>query len=219
MSTAIRTGPSSGIECTPRRNARDPASKPSEPAPSPPVAEELDSLVAACREGDQTAFRRLYDLCQPRVYRLAARMVGRQQAADVSQQTFLQAFRELRQFKGRSAFNTWLYRLAVNESLQYLRRSRRWNYVSLDWEPSDEANWSESMVQRELLEMALARIDPKLRALFLLREVDGLSYAEIAAATGTPAGTVGSRLNRARRALRTQLSDPDRAFTRQGANR
>jgi RNA polymerase sigma-70 factor (ECF subfamily) len=134
-------------------------------------------------------------------------MVGLQDAADVTQQVFLQAFRSLEKFNGRSRFDTWLYRLAVNESRQHLRRNRRWRYHALDWEPMDESHHGEDAERKEVLEQALARIDPELRSIFLLREVEGLSYHDIAEALQIPEGTVGSRLNRARRELRQILSD------------
>jgi RNA polymerase sigma-70 factor (ECF subfamily) len=138
---------------------------------------------------------------------LAVRMVGLQDAADVTQQVFLQAFRSLKQFNGRSRFETWLYRLAINESLQHLRRNRRWRYHALDWEPMDDSHDEENSERRDLLEQALARIDPELRSIFLLRESECLSYRDIAEALEIPEGTVGSRLNRARRELRQILSD------------
>lgn len=167
----------------------------------------LLEIVAACRQGDCSAPRRLYDACHHRVFRLAVRMVGYQDAADVTQQVFLQAFRTLEQFTGRSRFETWLYRLAVNESLQHLRRNRRWRYHALDWEPMDESNHGEDAERKEFLEQALSQIDPELRSIFLLREVEGLSYHDIAEVLQIPEGTVGSRLNRARRELRQILSD------------
>lgn len=167
----------------------------------------LLDVVEACRQGDRTALRQLYDACHQSVFRLAVRMVGLQDAADVTQQVFLQAFRSLEQFGGRSRFETWLYRLAVNESLQHLRRNRRWRYHALDWEPMDESQHGEDAERKEILEQALARIDPELRSIFLLREVEELSYRDIADALQIPEGTVGSRLNRARRELRQILSE------------
>ena len=167
----------------------------------------LATVVSACQNGDRSAFRQLYDSCQQRVFRLAVRIVGLEEASDVTQQVFLQAFRSLCQFNGRSRFETWLYRMAVNESLQHLRRMRRWRYHVLDWEPMDESHPGEDNAKKELLEHALARIDPELRSIFLLREVEGLSYRDIAEALSIPEGTVGSRLNRARRELKQHLSD------------
>ena len=99
-----------------------------------------------------------------------------------------------------------MYRLAVNESLQHLRRNRR-KYRTLDWEPLDESQQPDGGEKKELLELALARIDPELRSIFLLREIEGLSYGDIAEALQIREGTVGSRLNRARRELKQHLSD------------
>lgn len=165
-----------------------------------------DQFVAGCRVGDHDSQRRLYEACLPMVYRLAVRMVGMQDAADVAQQVFLQAFSRLHQFDGQSKFETWLYRLAVNESLQHLRKRRRWNQPSLDHEPADESpGRDKDREHKELLEQALARIDPQLRSMFLLRESEGLSYRDIAEALEIPEGTVGSRLNRARRELQEHL--------------
>jgi len=189
-----------------RRNRHAAASKQVEVEPCPAEGEPLAAIVAACQSGDHTAFRQLYDGCCQKVFRLVVRMVGMEDAADVTQQVFLQAFRSLGQFHGQSRFETWLYRLTVNESLQHLRRKRRWKHQPLDWEPSTASHHEEKTERKELLERALAQIDPELRAIFLLREVDDLSYHDIAEALQIPAGTVGSRLNRARRELQKQLS-------------
>lgn len=166
----------------------------------------LAAIVAGCRQGDRAAQRGLYDVCQDRVYRVAVRMVGRQEADDITQQVFLQAFRSIGQFQGQSRIETWLYRLTVNECLQFVRRNRRWRFASLEWEPTDGSNRREEREQRELLDEALARLDPELRSIFVLKEVEQLSYREIAEAVQIPEGTVGSRLNRARRELQQHLS-------------
>jgi RNA polymerase sigma-70 factor (ECF subfamily) len=171
------------------------------------IDDDPDRLVAGCRAGERDSQRRLYDACSPRVYRLAARMVGEQDAADVTQQTFLRAFSHLNQYDGNARFETWLYRLAVNESLQHLRRRRRMNQTSsLDYDPPDTSRRSENTEQKELLEQALSRLDPQLRSIFLLRESEELSYREIAEALDIPEGTVGSRLNRARSELKQHLT-------------
>lgn len=166
-----------------------------------------DAVITACQNGDRGAQRHVYDSCHGVVFRLAVSIVGLQDAADVTQQVFLQAFRSIGQFQGRSRFETWLYRLAANEALQHLRRNRRRKNQSLDWEPMDRTRDSEHVERKEMLEQALARIDPELRSIFLLREVEGLSYRDIADTLAIPEGTVGSRLNRARRELRQHLGD------------
>ena len=169
-------------------------------------AEPLDDLVFASRRGSREAQQRLYECCHQRVYRLLVRMVGRSDADDLLQQVFLQVFRTLKQFSGQSRFETWLYRVSVNESLQHLRKQRRRRWVSLesdfmDREPDQERDFD----HKELMEHALARLEPELRSLFLLREVEKQSYAEIAAALQIPEGTVASRLSRARQLLKQYL--------------
>lgn len=165
-----------------------------------------DEVVAAAQHGDRDAQWQLYESSHQNVYRLMVRMAGVQDADDLTQQVFLQAFRKLGQFSGQAAFGTWLYRLAVNEALQFLRRDRKRKHQTLDWEPTDGSRYGERTDQKDLLDRALSRIDPELRAIFLLREVDGLAYGEIAQALQIPEGTVGSRLNRARRELQQCLA-------------
>jgi len=190
-----------------RRNARPPSSKSLEDEKPRSVADSLAAAVSACQAGDRAAQRQVFDACHESVYRLAVRMVGLQDAADVTQQAFLQAFRSIGQYRGESRFATWLYRLVVNESLQHLRRNRRSRHVPLEREPVDAARHEQDEERKELLDKALSDIDPELRSIFLLREVEELSYREIAEALQIPEGTVGSRLNRARRDLRKRLSD------------
>jgi RNA polymerase sigma-70 factor (ECF subfamily) len=167
---------------------------------------EAAEVVEACQKGDPVAQRRLYEVSHENVYRLVVRMVGLQDAADVTQQVFLQTFRKIGQFSGLSQFGTWIYRVAVNEALQHLRRSKRSRVQISEQEPIDGSSDShENVDDKEVLERALGRLEPDLRSTFLLREVEGLSYSEIAEALEIPAGTVGSRLNRARRELKQHL--------------
>jgi RNA polymerase sigma-70 factor (ECF subfamily) len=170
------------------------------------IQDATAEIVAAAQRGDRDAQRELYELSHQNVYRLMVRMVGLQDADDLTQQVFLQAFRKMDQFSGRSLFSTWLYRLAVNESLQHLRRSKRAQPHVLQYEPMDNSpGHIDSVEQKDLLERALAKLEPDLRSTFLLREVEELSYGEIALALDIPEGTVGSRLNRARRELKQHL--------------
>jgi RNA polymerase sigma-70 factor (ECF subfamily) len=121
---------------------------------------------------------------------------------------FLQVFRKIDQFAGDSKFETWLYRLATNEALQHLRKRHRWDFQNLASEPvSHHRPESERGEHKELLDQALLKVEPELRAIFVLREVEGLAYREIAEAVQIPEGTVGSRLNRARRELQQHLTD------------
>jgi len=133
------------------------------------------------------------------------RMVGVGEAADLTQQIFLQLFRKLNQFAGRSHFDTWLYRLSFNEAMQYLRKSRRSQHFRLTHDPMIPAHAHERCDDTELLEKAMALLDPELRSIFVLREIEEFSYSRIAGALGIPEGTVGSRLNRARAELQRHL--------------
>ncbi len=175
--------------------------------PTSPVAIDL-ALVEGCCAGDRVAQRRLYDTCQGQVFRLMVRIAGPRNAEDLTQQVFMQAFRKMTQFAGDSRFETWLYRLALNEALQFLRRERRWRFQPLTTDPMSQNRPEQDGCEgRDLLEQALQRIEPEQRSLFVLREVEKLSYREIAEAMNIPEGTVGSRLNRARRELQQHLTD------------
>lgn len=166
------------------------------------------SLLERCLAGDRNSQHQLYELSHRRIYGLMVRMVGLQDAMDATQQVYLQMFRKIDQFKGGSKFETWLYRLAINEALQYLRKGRRWEFQTLSVDPvSNHQPEEEQNEHKELLDIALSKIDPELRSIFVTREVEGLSYREIAEVLDIPEGTVGSRLNRARRELQQHLSD------------
>jgi len=173
-----------------------------------PVGDETRSLVKACLAGDRTAMQQIYGQCSERVYGLMVRMVGHQDADDLTQQVFLQMFRKLDQFNSQSKIETWLYRLAMNEALQHLRRRKRQAVTPLVFEPaSDDPDRIDAEEESRLLESAISRLEPELRAVLLLKEQQGLSYSEIAESVGVPEGTVGSRLNRARKELRRELTE------------
>src|SRR5581483_3676540 len=162
----------------------------------------LGDLIERSLTGDAHAQKALYEQFAPSVYRLAVRMVGANDAADVSQQAFVNMFRHLGTFKQQASFSTWLYRIVVNECLQHRRRERH-RRKDLPTELLDRAPGPTQRIEHaELLEMALGRLDENLRAAFLLREVEGLSYEQLAEVLAIPVGTVASQLNRARTELR-----------------
>lgn len=169
---------------------------------------DVAAIVAGCQQNDPLAQRQLYEIFHHLIYRLMVRMVRIQDAADLTQQVFLQTFRNIGKFSSRSSFRTWIYRLAVNEALQHLRRNRRWrNHQTLEYEPMDQSpGHDKNTEQTELIEKALDELDPDLRSTFLLKESDGLSYREIAEVLQIAEGTVASRLNKARRALKEHLT-------------
>ncbi len=178
--------------------------------PSTPIegasCEAVALMVAGCRAGDRGAQREVYDTFSRMVYRLMVRIVGLNDAPDLAQQVFLQVFRKIGQFSERGRFDRWLYRVAVNEAYQHLRRNRGKQHLPLAYEPVDQSPGSNERTDRkDLLEHALARLEPELRSICVLREIDELSYREIAEVLEIPEGTVGSRLNRARRELKDHL--------------
>lgn len=167
-----------------------------------------DQVLTACQRSDPAAQRAVFEYAHRRVFGLMIRMLGAQDAPDVTQTVFLQVFRKIATFRGESTFDTWLWRLAVNEALQHLRKRRRARIevpdVNLDAFAAEPVAMSD---ERDLLEQALARLSPELRCLFLLREKEGLSYRELATALDLPEGTIASRLNQARRELKRHLLD------------
>jgi RNA polymerase sigma-70 factor (ECF subfamily) len=188
-------------------------------------AEELD-LWRRARSGDVEAFEALVDRFQPRVYRLARRIVGQvQDAEDVTQQTFLSLIEHIDEFRGESALATWILRIATNHALKALRKRRGLPSMPLEAvaEPDDSystlphpeyiAPWRENpedAAQRaELLkfvEQALSELDDKYRVVFALRDIEGLSVKETAEALGLSEANVKVRLLRARLQLRERLT-------------
>ncbi len=172
------------------------------------------ALVQRCRAGDLGAFEELYKAHAPRLYSLACRMVGNQSdAEDLLQEIFLAAHRKLESFRGESALGTWLYRLAANQCLDFLRsRAARASQVTdaLD----DERGMSEvpghgladRTVTRMDLERALAQLPDGCRAAFVLHDVEGLEHREVAEALGIAEGTSKSQVHKARLRLRALLS-------------
>jgi RNA polymerase sigma-70 factor (ECF subfamily) len=169
------------------------------------MADALADIIAGCRAGERDAQRRLYERFRGTVYRLAVRMVGGAEAADVAQEIFLRVFARIGSFRGQAAFSTWLYRVSVNECLRHLGRGGLRHEPLAAEPPCEEAGPEQRLEQADLLEQALAALDAPLRAAFLLREVEGLSYREMADVLGLPPGTVASQLNRARAALQAFL--------------
>ncbi|MGI4788856.1 MAG: RNA polymerase sigma factor [Janthinobacterium lividum] len=167
--------------------------------------------------GDRAAFTVLVTRYRVRLVALARRMLAArsaEEAEDVAQETFVAAYEKRASFQRGQPFRPWLYRIAVNRCLDRLRVQGRHPAV-LDWDKVPEPSGPESdpldlLLASEgerLLETAVAALPPKLRAVFLLRHLDALSYDEIAAATGVPVSTVKTHLFRARTQLRAALSE------------
>jgi RNA polymerase sigma-70 factor (ECF subfamily) len=180
------------------------------------------TLVARCAQGDQAACAELVAEHQRMVYQLAFHLLGnRDEALDLSQDVFLRVFRTLPHFRGHSQLRTWIYRIVVNQARnrqRWWRRRHRASQVSLDQhlethaEPSGNPQVAPDNVlaQKRLasqLRRALDALPFDQRSVIVLREIDGLSYDEIAFSLGVTLGTVKSRLTRARRALRDVLQE------------
>jgi RNA polymerase sigma-70 factor (ECF subfamily) len=171
-------------------------------------------LAQRCRHGDATAFEELYRAHAGRLYNLVFRMVGSaQEAEDLLQEVFLNAYRKLGSFRGDSSLGTWLYRLAVNQCLDVLRgRHSKMARItdSLDDEGADEpaavVPGVPTAVSRVDLDRAIARLPQGCRAAFILHDVEGFEHHEVAKLLGVSEGTSKSQVHKARMKLRVMLS-------------
>ena len=177
-------------------------------------------LIRRAHRGDADAFEQLLLEHQKNVYNLCYRMAGNpDDAMDLSQETFLRAWRCLDQYQFASAFSTWLYRLCSNICIDFLRRRRRQQTVPLTFEDADgeEQTYAvpdaqplpeeqvELKLTRETLAAAMAQLLPEHRAVLQLRVVNEMSYEQIADVLDIQIGTVKSRLSRARNQLKKIL--------------
>ncbi|UCH32955.1 MAG: sigma-70 family RNA polymerase sigma factor [Armatimonadota bacterium] len=185
-------------------------------------------LIERCQNGDAVAFDRLVEQHGQWVYNLAYRMIGdRDEAQDVAQEAFVRAFRAIKKFRRGSSFSTWLYRVTTNACLDEIKRRRRRPapesaLMSEDDRPPDPpdpgpdaAEEVEAIERRELIRRAIASLPVHYRLTLVLYELQGCSYDEVATITKTNVGTVKSRLNRARLALR-QVLEPHLELLRGG---
>ncbi len=197
--------------------------------PDSPASNAVDEhltdavLLERIRAGDQTACASCIDLHAATLYRLALRMMGSpEEAEDVVQETFLSAFKAIDGFEGRSSLGTWLYRIAYNTALMRLRKKQPL-FVSIDGPASDGESepatpvalfdWCclpdrdfETAEARTQVEAAIAELPDGLRAVFVLRELEGLSTEETAQVLDLSIANVKTRLHRARLRLRERLS-------------
>ena len=165
-------------------------------------------LAARARDGDSKAFTELVSRHQDRVFRFVFRMTGsREEAMDIAQETFMKAWQAMPRWRAEAQFGTWLLQIARNGALDVLRRSSVVGFEPLDDELpiADPSPTPEERVQAwrlvESVDAALRALPIEHREVLLLREVENLSYGEIAATLGLAEGTVKSRIARARAAL------------------
>ena len=185
------------------------------------------ALVARAKAGDFAAFDQLVRSCERRIWAICWRLLGEKEETENAVQTaFLKAMEALDGFRGEAGFCTWIGRIATNESLEILRRRRRQEGLSLDalsQESDDEGpiaqpqllvDWREDPSRsveraemRQILDESLDRLTPGLRAVFVLRDMEGFSVADTASQLGISEGNVKVRLLRARLALRERLTE------------
>ena len=200
-----------------------------------PIKDRADAdLVILAQGGETRAFDELVRRYRDKVYRLSYKILRHEEdAAEALQDAFLSAFRGLKNFKAESTFSTWLYRIATNASLMKYRR-RRDGHVSLEQsqssdgsgEPMQIPDWSKQPMNEllnqethEVMEEGIQRLPEELRTVFVLRDVEGLSNAEVADVLNLSVAAVKSRLHRARIALRDRLNRyfADKLSRRDGA--
>ena len=185
-------------------------------------------LVQRAKQGDEDSFAALVEQNQGRIYNLALRMTGNpDDALELSQEAFLNAWKGLGKFQGESSFATWLYRLTSNVCIDFLRREKRRNALSMTISLDDEEEArqaelpderfsphveAERRERQETLRVGLSTLSAEHRRVLILRELEGLSYGEIAQVLGLEEGTVKSRIARARLALRNYLKKQGNFF-------
>ena len=178
--------------------------------------EQEATIIKQVLEGDVNAFEGLVKEYEKNVYNLALRMTGDpEDAADMAQDAFIKAYNSLGSFRGDSKFSVWLYRIVSNLCLDFLRSRKRRPTVSLsvendegedmEFEIADESQSPETLLEqkltREAVRCGLDSLPPEQRQILLLREIQGLSYEEIAQVLELETGTVKSRIFRARKRL------------------
>jgi RNA polymerase sigma-70 factor (ECF subfamily) len=176
-------------------------------------------LIDRCKNGDIYAFEELIENHQKKVYNIAFRMVGNEQDAyDIVQEVFIKVFKSINKFKGDSAFSTWLYRITTNVCIDEIRKRKKAKLISLDAPlsiqgdevkleiPDNKAQESfeeaERKEVREEIIKAINELNESHKAIIILRDINGYSYDEIANILECSLGTVKSRINRARGALK-----------------
>ena len=195
-----------------------------EATPAQADVSELD-LVRRCQDGDSEAFDELVVRYRTRVFGMIYNMVHSEQDAwDLAQDSFVKAWKSIKRFRGQSSFYTWIYRIVMNVTIDWLRKKRvKAGEAEFDDSiqlkdvdpasktlPRSDALPSENLEQREIrteIDNAIAQLSPEHRAVILMKEIEGMQYHEIAETLGCSIGTVMSRLFYARKKLQNLLRD------------
>jgi RNA polymerase sigma-70 factor, ECF subfamily len=182
-------------------------------------------LVERCRKGDAEAMERLIIKYQDRIYNVIFKMCqNHDDAVELAQDTFVKVIEKIGSFQGRSGFYTWVFRIAVNLTMNFCSRRGRLGFEPIDTDTgeyrqtknqlrqylADESSPDPAAITQNkelcrLIENTIGKLDDEQRAVIILRDVEGMSYEQIASVTDTELGTVKSRLSRARGALRKIL--------------
>lgn len=184
-----------------------------------PVAEQ--ALIERCQAGDTAAFEELVSRYEKKVYNLTYRFTGNpEDAKDLAQEAFIKVYLAIGDFQGQSAFSTWLYRLVTNTCLDEVRRRRRQPIGYLDEAvATDDGSMERQLVDpaegpaeaaernelRSAIQAGIDALEPEYRMAVILRDIQGHSYEEIAQILNCNLGTVKSRINRGRRAVKDKL--------------
>jgi RNA polymerase sigma-70 factor (ECF subfamily) len=178
---------------------------------------EETEMISRCQRGDQEALKEIFDKYNKKVYRIAYGVVRqREEALDIVQEVFIKLFHSIKNFKGKSHFYTYLYRMVMNTAIDHARKTGKQIISSLDeegsFQPSDdlEKGPERILLQKELEErvkLAMDKLPTEQRAALIFRDVEGLSYQEMAEAMGCSIGTVMSRLHYGRKRIQELLKD------------
>ena len=185
---------------------------------------DLDwAIVQRVQNGEVSAFNQLVQKYRQPLFSTIYNMTGnREDATDIAQEVFIKAFQSIKRFRGQASFYTWLYRIAVNSSITFIKRAKKQRFIN--YETIDEALVSSEILEyftaktktekgallkelQEKLNEALQKLSPKHRIVVILHEVEGMSHKEIADITKTSEGTVRSRLHYAKKMLQAFLQE------------
>ena len=186
------------------------------------TSDQIDQeLVLRVQRGDQSAFDHLVRKYQYKIIQMVNRFVkDPSEAQDVAQEAFIKAYRALGNFRGDSAFYTWLYRIAINTAKNYLvSRARRYSQFEIDVQEAEQLGNlpqlksldtpEQQLLNEEIVDyikLAIDKLPEEMRMAIMLREFEGMSYEEIALAMDCPVGTVRSRIFRAREAIDNKIT-------------
>ena len=176
--------------------------------------EELLQIIERAKKGDQSAFKKIVDKYRTQVASIAYKMVGDyEDAKDISQIVFVKTYQNLEDFDTSKKLSTWLYRITINASIDFIRKHRKHKHELLDnifGELREKKQDVEKLYQRSLINWAIKSsmeaLNPRQKAVFVLRDLEGLDIKEVAQITGMPQATVRWYLHRARSKLRGELT-------------